>query len=65
MSRSPFHSWKIFEAYLMNSRTTFLTDQGPVPERPISVNPELKFCLLFCISHSYALLRVTLCVFPY
>ena len=32
--------------------------QGPVPERSISVNPGLKFCIL----HSYALLRVTFCV---
>ena len=30
----------------------------PVPERSISVNPGLKFCILY----SYALLRVTFCV---
>ena len=31
---------------------------GSVPERPISVSPRLRFCIL----HFYALLRVTFCV---
>ena len=35
--------------------------QGPVPERPISFNPGLKFCSVLYL-HSYALLRVTFCV---
>ena len=35
--------------------------QGPVPERPISFNPVLKFCSVLYL-HSYALLRVTFCV---
>ena len=37
---------------LWRSRTHLL---GPVPERPISVNPGLKFLFRFCILHSYAL----------
>ena len=35
--------------------------QGPVPERPISFNPGLKFCSVLYL-HSYALLRVIFCV---
>ena len=41
---------------------TRLKLQGTVPDMLISVNPGLKFCSVFCILHSYALLRVTFCV---
>ena len=42
-------------------RLTF-DNQGPVPERPINVNPGLTFCSVFVFFHSYALLRVKVCV---
>ena len=36
---------------------------GPVPERPLSINPPgFKILLHFCFLNSYALLRVTFCV---
>ena len=35
---------------------------GPVPEKPISANPELKFSSTFRILPPYALLKVTICV---
>ena len=35
--------------------------QDPVPERPISANPGIKFCSTFCIYY-YVLLRGTFCV---
>lgn len=34
---------------------------GPVPERPISTNPGLKFCFCFCICPMYYF-RITFCV---
>ena len=36
--------------------------QDPLPERPISANPGLKFCPTFLYLPSYVLLRVTFCV---
>ena len=33
--------------------------EGPVPERPISANPGLKFCSTFCDLLAYVLLRET------
>ena len=35
-------------------------NQGPVPKRPISVNPGLKFCSVLVL-HFYVLPRVTFC----
>ena len=38
------------------------TVQGPVPERPISANPGLKFCSIFVFYLAMNFLRVTFCV---
>ena len=38
--------------------------QGPVPERPISFNPGLKFCSVLYL-HSYALLRGNFLCYQY
>ena len=44
----------------MGDVSTTYAVQGPVPLRPISANPGLKFCSLFVFTFLlYALLRVT------
>ena len=42
----PLHEGEFYTFY--NVRDCFF-NQSPVPDRPISVNPELKFCSTFCI----------------
>ena len=42
-------SHKIWYLHLFNGKCNFGVVLGPVPERPISANPGLKFCCTFCI----------------
>ena len=53
---------KVFTADKSTGKPKKIVFLGPVPERPISINPGFKFCSIFCILHSYALLWVTFCV---
>ena len=43
--------------YVKYNGTSIYDHEGPVPERPISANPGLKFCSTFCDLLSYVLLR--------
>ena len=45
--------------YVKYNGTSIYDHEGPVPERPISANPGLKFCSTFCDLLSYVLLRET------
>ena len=51
-----------YSIYLFTHIFKYNSSLGPVPERLISAYPGLKFCSVFCIFPTYALLGVTFCV---